>query len=55
MAIIGYMKSIIHKTLQITLIDTVLPMTIPTKYEFYTALFSAVMKFQKFWSLISRS
>ena len=47
MAIIDYKKSIIHITLQIGLIDSVLHMTYPTKYKFNTTLFSAVMKFQK--------
>ena len=47
MAIIDYKKSIIHITLLIALIDSVLHTAIPTKYEFNTTLFSAVMKFQK--------
>ena len=54
MAIIDYKKSIIHKT-QTTLIDCVFHTTIPTKYEFNSTLFSAVMKFQKLWTLISQN
>ena len=55
MSIIDYKKSIIHITLQIALIDSVWHTTIPTKYEFNTALFSAVMKIQKLWTLISQN
>ena len=47
MGIIDYKKSIIHVTLQIALVDSVLHTTNPTKYEFNTTLFSAVMNFQK--------
>ena len=45
MATIDYKKSIIHITLQIALIGSILHMTIATKYEFNTTLISAVMKF----------
>ena len=55
MVIIDYKKSIIHITLWIALIDCVLYTTILTKYEFNTTLFSAVMKFQKLWTLISQN
>ena len=43
MAIIDYKKSIIHITLLIALIDSVLLTTIPTKYEFNTTLSSEIM------------
>ena len=39
MAIIDYKKSIIHITLQIALIDSVVHTTILTKYEFRNTLF----------------
>ena len=55
MAIIDYKKSIIYVSLYIALIDCVLHTTIPTEYEFNTTLFSAVMKFQKLWTLISQN
>ena len=52
MAIIDYKKSIIHITLQIAFINSVLHTTNPTKYEFNTTMFSAVMKFPKLWTLL---
>ena len=55
MAIIDYKKSIIHKTVQIALIDSVTQTTIPTKFELDTTVFSAVMEFQKLWMLISEN
>ena len=55
MAIIDYKNSIIHKILQIALIDSVSHTAIPTDYEFNTTLFSAVMEFQKNWTLISQN